>query len=70
MKQLLFEGLIKFFVSPEKKEYATNIFEANIVLKNNRFVFVNDISDDVDKIDTEQSDRCYVMAEKLSYKLF
>lgn len=68
--ELLFEGLMKFFVSPVKEDYTTNIFEANIVLKNNKFVFVNDTSNDVGKIDTEQSGCCHVMAEKLSYRLF
>ena len=68
--ELLFEGLIKFFVSPEKKDYTTNIFEANIVLNNNKFVFVSDVDDDMDKIATNQSGTCYVIAEKLSYRLF
>ena len=68
--ELLFEGLTRFFVSPTKKNYTTNIIEANIVLKNGKLIFVSDIGDDVDKINTEQSSYCYVMAEKLSYKVF
>ena len=68
--ELLFEGLIKAFISPIERNFTTNIFEANIILKNHKFVFVSDIDDDVNEINTNQSGTCYVMAEKLSYRLF
>ena len=68
--ELLFEGLIKAFISPIERNFTTNIFEANIILKNHKFVFVSDIDDDVNEINTNQSGACYVMAEKLSYRLF
>ncbi len=67
--ELLFEGLIKAFISPTRENYTSNILGANIVLKNNKFIFVNDIDDDVDKINTDERCNYYVMAEKLSYRL-
>ena len=68
--ELLFEGVTKVFIAPTKENYTCNIMGANIVLKDNKFTFVNDTYYNVDEINTDETCYCYVAAKKLSYRRF
>ncbi len=67
--ELKFSKLEKAFISPCQENYTTNIMCAKIELRNNRFIFVNDNSFDIDTIITNEKFYYYIVAEKLYYRI-